>query len=163
MQWVYSHTYAGGGILMSILLVAHGLWAAHAILGATLLAAGQVRSSAGIMGLLLVPAVPLFALGIQQYGSVGAAVVNIGVPLLGIIWFYKRLTRQFGPLLHGRSMGRIGLAGAAMVGVHMVLLYAGMGVIVATIISVVAYGVTLVRLGEIGREDVMMVLPRRSS
>lgn len=159
MQWVYSNQYAGGGLVLSILLVAHGLWAIHAILGSVLIATGHVRASAMMIGFCILPAVPLFAILVGCYGSVGAALANVCLPLLGILLFARRLRHQFGTLLKTRSLLHFGLAAVLMMLVYLLLPQQTLGLIPVLAIALVTYGGTLLFVGEIQPGDITALLP----
>lgn len=158
MQWVYSNQYAGGGLLLSILLVAHGLWAIHAILGSVLIAAGHVRTSAMMMGFCILPAVPLFIIFVGFYGSIGAALANVCLPLLGILLFARRLRRQFGTLLETRSLLHLGLATVLMGLVYLLLPKQTLGLIPVLAVALATYGGTLIFVGEIQQRDLTALL-----
>jgi O-antigen/teichoic acid export membrane protein len=153
MQWVYSNKFSGGGILLSILLVAHGFWAIQAILGFILIAAGQVRKGAAVMGLSLLPALPIFVIFVHYLGSVGAAMANVIIPFITILIFGMLLRQRFGMFLHGRSMSNIGLAGMLMFLTAILLLREEVHLILLYIVSLGMYAVVLILSGEISQKD----------
>ena len=75
MLLVYGSEFAGGGMMLPILVIAHGLWAVHAILGSVLIAArdGWARSRL-VSAAAIVPACALFAGAVYLHGAFGAAV-----------------------------------------------------------------------------------------
>lgn len=161
LQWIYSNKYAGGGLLLSILLVAHGLWAMHAILGSVLLAAGHVRASAGIMGLCILPAIPLFMAGVHVYGGLGAAIANICIPLLGILLFLRLLSRHIGSFLHVPSLIRIGVATSCMVLIYWLLPRHVFGYLPTLILALLTYAGVLLGMREVQWQEFTTILPGR--
>ena len=153
MQWVYSNTFTGGGILLSILLVSQGLWAVHAVLGSVLVAADQARKIAAVMGLSILPALPMFVIFVSLWGSLGAAVAGAVIPLFGVLIFATMLKRQFGTFLDRRSTSNIGLAGTLMFLVYALLPRSEGMLILSPLISLVMYLVTLILSDEITPQD----------
>jgi O-antigen/teichoic acid export membrane protein len=158
MQWVYSNTFTGGGIFLSILLVSQGLWAVHAVLGSVLIAADQARKIAAVMGLSTLPALPIFIIFVFLWGGVGAAVASAVIPFFGVLIFATLLKRQFGTFLDRRSMSNIGLAGALMFLVYGLLPHSEGMLILSPLISLVLYIVTLILSDEITPQDFAVFL-----
>ena len=153
MQWVYSGKFAGGGLLLSLLLVGQGFWAVHAILGSALLAAGSARQLATIMGVSLIPALPVFVILVYLWGSLGAALASIVFPCCGVLLFGVLLRQRLGGFLYGRSMANIGLAGALMFLTHALFPQAEGEFILPLVSGVVVYVATLVLSEEITPQD----------
>jgi O-antigen/teichoic acid export membrane protein len=80
MLLVCGSEFGGGGRLLPILVIAHGLWALHAVLGSVLIALGRVGEIALVTAAAIVPACALFAVAIPCHGVFGAAVVSALVP-----------------------------------------------------------------------------------
>jgi len=161
LQWIYSNQYAGGGVLLSILLIAHGLWALHAILGSVLLALGRVRACAAVMGLLILPAVPMFVAGVHLYGGLGAAVANVCLPLLSIAIFWWWLQRRIGAFFSLDRLARMGAATGCMIAVYLLLLQQTMGYLPILALALCAYGVALFGFGEVQWREIADLLPQR--
>ena len=161
LQWIYSNQYAGGGVLLSILLIAHGLWALHAILGSVLLALGRVRASAAVMGLLILPAVPMFTAGVHFYGGLGAAVANVCLPLLSIAIFWWWLQRRIGVFFSLDRLARMGAATGCMIAVYLLPLQQIIGYLPVLALALCAYGATLFWSGEVEWREIADLLPQR--
>ena len=153
MQWVYSGKFAGGGLLLSLLLVSQGFWAVHAILGSALLAAGRARQLTTLMSLSIIPALSVFVIFVYLWGSRGAAVASVVVPCCCILLFGLLLRQQFGGFLYGRSMSNIGLAGVLMFLTYALFPQAEGMFIPSLVMGVVVYVVTLVLSDEITPQD----------
>jgi O-antigen/teichoic acid export membrane protein len=153
MQWVYSNKFTGGGMLLSILLVSQGLWAVHAILGSVLVAADQARKIAAVMGLSILPSLPIFVICVSLWGSLGAAIAGTVIPFFGILLCATLLKRQFGMFLDRRSMANIGLAGLLMFLVYGLFPRAEEMPLLAYLMSLVVYIVTLILSDEITSQD----------
>ena len=158
MQWVYSGKFAGGGVLLSILLVGEGLWGIHAVLGSALIAANQARKMGLVMGVSIVPALALNMLCIFLWGSVGAAVTKILVPFVGILIFVRLLMQQYGVFWNGRSLFNIGLAGLLMFGSHALLSQDEGMFPFSLLIGIGMYVVTLVGTHELKPRDLTAFL-----
>jgi O-antigen/teichoic acid export membrane protein len=158
MQWVYSNQFTGGGVVLSMLLVSQGLWAVHATFGSVLIAAGKARNIAAVMGLSIMPALPIFAVLVYFWGNLGAAVANTVMPFFAILIFGMLLQQQFGMFLDRRSMGNIGLAGTLMFLVHALLSPSEDMLILSPLVSLVVYIATLILAGEITQQDFAVFL-----
>ena len=161
LQWIYSNQYAGGGVLLSVLLIAHGLWALHAILGSVLIALGCARASAAVMGLLILPAVPMFVAGVHWYGGLGAAIANVCLPLLGAALFWRWLWRRIGAFLRLDRLARMGAAVGCMILVYLLPLQPAIGYWPMLALALFTYGIVLFGSGEVQWREVVELLPKR--
>jgi O-antigen/teichoic acid export membrane protein len=163
MLWVYSDKFAGGGVLLSILLVNHGLAAIHGILSSMLIATGQARKLAAIASLSVIPSLLISVICIYPYGSLGAAVAGVINLLIRVLLFGLLLRQQYGGVLQGQSMVNIALAGTLMFLVNALLPRAEGIFILLHVISVAVYFVALILFDEIGRQDLAVFWPRQKS
>lgn len=161
MQLLYSHHYSGGGLILSVLLVAHGLWAVHAILAFVLVAAGQVGKLALMMAAWLLPALVLFVTLTNAYQGLGAALANVCVPALANSVLLYLVRARFGPFLAWRSFGSIAAAGLLMFALGALVPGDGAMVLVSCALGLVAYGGTLWLLGEVRLEELARLRPGR--
>jgi O-antigen/teichoic acid export membrane protein len=162
MKLVYSSRYAGGDAILVILVIAHGFWAIQAILAAVLVAAGRAWIVGVVTAVSVLASVPLLVGLIRVAGATGAAVAS-GLIALGIIVvFVWLLAQQLGAIVRGQNMARIAGAGVAMALVSVLSSMAGGGVFVATAAGLLAYGGTLIALGEVRAHDFGTLLPRTS-
>jgi len=163
MQWIYSAKFSGGGSLLSILIVGSGLSILVTILAAILIAAGRVKVTAVISSLSLIPSLFVVGIFVKLWGAWGAAWSAVIIPLFVIPLFYLIIVQHFGTFLNKRSMFNIGLSGTLMFLVD-VLLPHGQGVFVLLhIVSLTAYVVSLIILGEIGPKDFALFMPWKIS
>jgi O-antigen/teichoic acid export membrane protein len=163
MQLIYSADFSGGGTILAILIIAHGMWAMQAILAAALVAAGKARILGAVMLLVMPAALPAMSGLIYLAGGIGAAMGTGAIALASTMVFALLLWRQFGAVVQIASMMRIAAAGAAMVAVGAIGSAAGGTIIGATGAGLLAYGGTLALLGEIRARDLAMILPGGST
>jgi O-antigen/teichoic acid export membrane protein len=164
MLLVYGSEFAGGGILLPILVIAHGFWALHAILSSVLIALGRVVTMAWVSAVAIVPACAILAGAIYVQGAVGAAVASAFVPAVLCAIFALLLRAQIGPFLAWRSVARIGLASLLMYGSNVFLageLVGFIPLLIAAMIGVLIYAAVLFVSGEVGREDLAIVFSRK--
>jgi O-antigen/teichoic acid export membrane protein len=164
MPLVYGSEFAGGGMLLPILVIAHGFWALHAILSSVLIALGRVGEIALVSAVAIVPACAIFAGAIYLHGAVGAAVACAlaAAALCAIFgWF---VSAQIGPFLDWRSVGRIGFASLLMYGSNILLTGEWMGFIplhITGMVGMLIYAVVLLVSGEVRREDLAILFSRK--
>ena len=72
MLVIYGSEFGGSGMLLPILVVAHGFWALHAILSSVLIALGRVGEIAWVSAAAIMPASVIFTGAIYLHGAVGA-------------------------------------------------------------------------------------------
>jgi stage V sporulation protein B len=164
MLLVYGSAFGGSGVLLPILVVAHGFWALHAILSSVLIALGRVGEIAWISAAAIVPASVIFTGAIYLYAAVGAAVASTLVPSILCAIFGLILRARIGPFLAWRSVGRIGFASLLMYGSHVSLAgeWAGfIPLLITAMIGVSIYAAALFVLGEVTREDFAIVFSRK--
>jgi stage V sporulation protein B len=164
MLLVYGSEFGGGGRLLPILVIAHGLWALHAILGSVLIALGRVGAIALATAAAIVPACALFAFAIHFHGALGAAVVSALVPAALCAIFGLLLRTQIGPFLVWRSVARIGFASLLMYSSSILLTDEFIGFIplhIAVAVSVLVYVAVLFVSGEVRREELAIVFSRK--
>ena len=159
MQWIYSQEFAGGGLLLSILVVGEGMHTLQAILGSVLNAAGEARKAAAVTILSLIPSLAMLVIFIHFLGVIGAALSSALMPLFGVVIFSGAIWQRFGTLLKKRSLCNIGLAGSLMFLVDALFPEADGFFILLHTIGLVVYVASLVVLGEITRQDVASFLP----
>ena len=161
MQMIYSDAFAGGGLLVSILLVSEGLYTIQTILASSLHAAGQMRATAGVILSALLPSIGILILFTKWAGVVGAALSSAAIPLIGISFFTVMLWRRFGPLMPARSVLRITLAAVVMVVIDALIPTGdGWGMLLHGV-GLVGYAVILVALGEVTRQEIGAMMPGR--
>ena len=114
MQWIYSKDFAGGGVILSLLVAGEGLRVVHAILGAVLNGAGEARKAAMITTVSLVPAVAMMILFIDLWGGAGAALSSTMITLASSVILGVLVWRRFGTLMTLGSAFKIGGAGCLM-------------------------------------------------
>jgi stage V sporulation protein B len=164
MLVIYGSEFGGSGMLLPILVVAHGFWALHAILSSVLIALGRVGEIAWVSAAAIMPASVIFTGAIYLYAAVGAAVASALVPAILCAIFGVILRAQIGPFLAWRSVGRIGFASLLMYGSHVFLAgeWAGfIPLLITAMIGVLIYGAALFVLGEVTREDFAIVFSRK--
>jgi O-antigen/teichoic acid export membrane protein len=164
MLLVYGSEFKGGGMLLPILVVAHGFWALHAILSSVLIALGRVGDIALVSAAAIAPACTIFAVAIHFHGAFGAAVVSALVPATLCAIFGLFIRAQIGPFLVWRSVARIGSASLLMYASSILLADEFMGFIplqVTGVISVWVYVAVLFVSGEVTREDFATVFSRK--
>lgn len=160
MQWIYSSRYAGGGVMLVLLTIAHGFWAVQAILGAVLVAIGRARSLGALTALTMVLHVPVLVILIHAAGALGAATAIVLVALSNVIAFATLLWREFGAILNLQTMRRIAMAATLMVTVSALISSLGGGVAAVIAAGLLAYAAALTLLAEIRLEDFAAVLAR---
>ncbi len=161
MRFIYSEAFAGGGLLLGLLVVSEGLYTIQAILGSVLHGAGEMRKTAVVIILSLIPYLALLVGLTHVAGAVGAAWAAVVTPLIGIGVFGVMIGRRFGPLLPRDRVIKLALAGGLMFGVEALLpdvegwwmLLHGVGLVV--------YALTLIVCREITWEDVHTILPAK--
>jgi PST family polysaccharide transporter len=159
MQFMYSKKFSGGGLLLSILVVSEGLYTVQAIMGSTLHAAGEMRKTAVVIILALLPSVSVMILFIHFGGVVGAALSSVVTPLFGISVFSVAIWRRFGTLLQPRTAVNLLLAGGLMFGVDVLLpKIEGWGILLHGL-GLGVYLAVLVARGELTGQDIAAVLP----
>ena len=163
MRLIYSSRYSGGGTILAILIMAHGMWAMQAILAAALVAAGKARILGAVVFLTMPVALPAMSGLIYLAGGIGAAMGTGAIAVVITIVFAVLLWRQFGAVVQIASMMRIAGAGAAMVAAGAIGSSAGGGIIGATGAGLLAYGGALALLGEISTRDLTTILPGASA
>jgi stage V sporulation protein B len=156
LQFVYSKDFSGGGIIFGLLVVGEGLQTVHAILGTVLTAAGQARKAALVTCASIVPSVGMLVFLIHVSGATGAALSNALSTLISGLFLGVFAWKRFGSLMNERSVRNIVIASGIMFLVFGMfaqldsfLLPCGAGL--------AAYGVTLVALREIKREDLALI------
>jgi O-antigen/teichoic acid export membrane protein len=163
MQLLYSNQFAGGGTILRVLLLAHGLWAVHAIFSFVLVATGEVGKLAIAMALSLPPSLLLFVGLIEVWQGVGAAVANVIVPALVSCLFFVLIKTRLGQFLPLRSLALIAVAGLLMLATGAAIGSDGGMVFVSCPLGLLVYGAALWALGEVRREDLERLLPGRRS
>ncbi|PON19166.1 hypothetical protein C2W62_04230 [Candidatus Entotheonella serta] len=161
MQFIYSEAFAGGGVLLGLLVVSEGLYTMQAILGSVLHAAGEMRKAAVVILLTLLPYLGLLVALTYMGGAVGAVWAAVVTPLLGIVVFGVMIWRRFGALLLPHRVGKLALAGSLMFATEALwpelegwwMLLHGVGLAV--------YAVTLIACREITWADVQTILPAK--
>ncbi len=161
MLFIYSDAFAGGGLLLGLLVVSEGLYTIQAILGSVLHGAGEMRKTAMIILLALIPYVGLLIVLTYMVGAVGAVWAAVVTPLFGIVVFSVMIRRRLGSLLPQHRVLKLALAGGLMFGVEALLpdlegwwmLLHGMGLVI--------YALTLIVCREITWEDVHTILPTK--
>jgi O-antigen/teichoic acid export membrane protein len=164
MLLVYGSGFAGGAILLPILVIAQGFWALHAILSSVLIALGRAREIALVSAAAIVPACALLTGAVYLHGAVGAAVASALLPAALCAIFGLLLRAQIGAFLAWRSVGRIGLASLLMYGCNIFLAGESTGFIpllITAMLGVLIYGAVLFVSGEVGREDFAIVFSRK--
>jgi O-antigen/teichoic acid export membrane protein len=159
MQFMYSKNFSGGGLLLSILVVSEGLYTLQAIMGSTLHAAGEMRKTAVVIILALLPSLIVMVLFIQIGGVVGAALSSVVTPLLGISVFSVTIWRRFATLVQPRTLINLALAGGLMFGVDAFLPETeGWGMLLHGL-GLAVYLAVLVARGELTWQDVAAIVP----
>ena len=159
MQAMYSEQFAGGGLLLAILVVSEGLYTLQAIMGSILHAAGQMRKTAVVIISILLPSVIVTVLCVHFYGVVGGAISSVVTPLFGISIFGVSIWRRFGTLINLSTLMNLVLAGVLMFGIDALLPETDGWTMLLHGIGVVVYATTLVLRGEVSWQDVMILLP----
>jgi O-antigen/teichoic acid export membrane protein len=150
---VYSSKYVGGDLVRVVLVSAHGFWAIQAILAAVLVALGRAWIVAIVTAVSVLASVPLLVGLIRVAGATGAA-IGSGLIALGIIVvFAALLSQQLGTIVRRQNMTGIASVTAAMALVSLLGFAVGGGSFVATAAGLLAYGGTLIALGEVKADD----------
>jgi stage V sporulation protein B len=164
MLFVYGSQFEGGGVLLPILVIAHGFWALHAILSAVLIALGRVGEIASVSAAAIVPACAILTGAIYLHGAVGAAVASGLVPAILCAIFGLFLRARIGPFLAWRSVARLGFAALLMFSSNILLARQFMGFIplhITAMISLLVYVAVLLASREVTREDFAIVFSRK--
>jgi O-antigen/teichoic acid export membrane protein len=164
MLLVYGSEFGAGGMLLPILVIAHGFWALHAILSSVLIALGRVGEIALVSAAAIVPACAIFTGAIYLHGAVGAAVANALVPATLCTIFGLFLRAQIGRFLAWRSVARLGFASLLMYSSNILLAREFMGFIplhITAMISLLVYVAVLFVSREVTREDFAIVFSRK--
>jgi hypothetical protein len=69
LMQIYSKDYAGGGVILALLVAGEGLHVIHAIFGTALAAAGEARKAAMVTMVSLIPALGLLILFTHAWGG----------------------------------------------------------------------------------------------
>jgi O-antigen/teichoic acid export membrane protein len=159
MQFMYSKNFSGGGLLLSILVVSEGLYTMQAIMGSTLHAAGEMRKTAVVIILALLPSLIVMVLFIQIGGVVGAALSSVVTPLFGISVFSITIWRRFATLVQSRTLLNLALAGGLMFAVDACLPeIEGWGMLLHGL-GLGVYLTVLVARGELTWRDIAAMVP----
>ncbi len=159
--FIYSDAFAGGGLLLGLLVLSEGLYTMQAILGSVLHGAGEMRKAAVVIIVALIPYLGLLVGLTHIGGAVGAVWAAVVTPLLGIVVFGVMIRQRLGALLPLRRVAKLALAGGLMFGTEALLpplegwwmLLHGIGLAV--------YAVTLIACREVTWEDVQTILPTK--
>ncbi len=161
MLFIYSEAFAGGGLLLGLLVVSEGLYTVQAILGSVLHAAGEMRKAAVVILLALMPYLGLLVVLTHIVGVVGAVWAAVVTPLLGIVVFGAMIRRRFGSLLPRHRVVKLALAGGLMFGTEALLPDLGGWWMLLHGIGLVVYVVTLMVCREITWADMETILPAK--
>lgn len=161
MRLIYSEAFAGGGFLLGLLVVSEGLYTIQAILGSVLHGAGDMRKTAVVIILSLIPYLALLVVLTHVAGAVGAVWAAVVTPLIGIGAFGVMIGKRFGPLLPRDRVVKLALAGGLMFGVEMLLPdVEGWGMLLHGV-GLAVYALTLIVCREVTWEDVHTILPAK--
>ena len=159
MQWIYSSEFAGGGVILSLLLIAEGLLLIHAILGTALTAAGEARKAAIVTLVSLLPALGAFILFVHLWGGAGAAFSSALTTLLSGTTLAVLVWRRFNRLMNKRSAVNIALAACLMFLMFTLSSMFEFFFLLSCAAGLAAYFIALIGLGEISRRDFAALLP----
>jgi stage V sporulation protein B len=159
LQWIYSKDFSGGGLILSFLVVGEGLHVIHAILGTSLIAAGEARKAAVVVIASLIPAIGMLILFVSNWGAAGAAFSNLLIILISAAILSILARRRFNTLMNKRSVCNILLASFLMFLVFFLLSRTGLNILVPCTAGLVAYFMVLIATREITRQDVAAFLP----
>ncbi|WP_089935230.1 lipopolysaccharide biosynthesis protein [Candidatus Entotheonella palauensis] len=161
MLFIYSEAFAGGGLLLGLLVVSEGLYTIQAIFGSVLHGAGEMRKTAVMIMLALIPYLALLVGLTHISGAVGAVWAAVVTPLLGIAVFGAMIRRRFGSLMPQHRVVKLALAGGLMFGTEWLLPDLEGWWILLHGIGLVVYAVTLMVCREITWDDVHAMLPAK--
>ncbi len=161
MQFIYSEAFAGGGLLLGLLVVSEGLYTIQAILGSVLHGAGDMRKTAVVIILSLIPYLALLVGLTYVAGAVGAAWAAVMTPLIGIGVFGAMIAKRFGALLPRDRVIKLVVAGGLMFGVEALLPDVEGWWILLHGLGLAVYALTLIVCREITREDLYSILPAK--
>lgn len=162
MVFLFSNSYLEGGLFLSILAFS-AVFAAFKILFASMLTArGEPYLCAIALSLLIPVGFCSNYLLIPAYGAVGAAYSSVityflGAAILGILAY-----RRFHSLIDMRSFLRITIAALAMAGVAIQFQVTGPALIGFYLANLAIYGFLLILFGEIGRDDLKLIMVWRT-
>jgi stage V sporulation protein B len=159
MQWIYSSDFAGGGVILAVLVAGEGLRVIQAVLGAVLNGAGQARKATIITTVSLVPALGMLVLFIHLWGGVGAALAGAATTLTSSVVLGVLVWRRFGTLMHRRSARNIAVAGGLMFSVFALVSSREGVVLLAYVAALATYGTLLVVLREVTRHELAAFVP----
>ena len=162
MQWIYSETYSGGGLILSLLVVGYGLSTVQAILASILIAADKVKATAALTIVALLPAT-LVTIGLVQAAAAnGAALASMAIPLFAIIPSGFLMMKHCHMSFDLRSMMNIGVAGALMFVIDSQLPRGSGGALLLHAVSLLVYAGALVALREVTWDDLELLRRRRT-
>jgi stage V sporulation protein B len=160
IQWIYSKDFSGGGLVLSLLVVGEGIHLVHAILCSALTAAGQARRAAVLETLTLVPAAAMYMFLIHNWGATGAALSNVLIGLIGNLILGILVWKRFATFMSKRSALNIGVSAGLMFLVFQLLSKIDGIIIMPYAGGLAAYGIGLLVLQEITRQDFAGLVPR---
>ena len=159
MQWIYSKEFAGGGVILSLLVAGEGLRVPHAIFGAALNAAGEARKAAVITFVSLVPVTAMLIFLIHIWGGTGAALSSALTLLMSNVILGTLVWKRFGTLMNKRSAYNIGVAGCLMFLVFALLSNFELSFFLPYAGALLAYCASLIVSQEITRQDFTAFVP----
>ena len=159
IQLIFSKDFSGGGVILSLLVVAGGLRVVHAILGAVLNAAGDARKAAVVTIVTILPALAILILLIYLWGAAGAALSSVVTILASCVILGIMVWNRFGALMNKRSTWNIGVAGGLMFLVFALLSYLDGIFILPYAGGLAAYVTSLLVSQEITRQDFAAFVP----
>jgi O-antigen/teichoic acid export membrane protein len=159
IQWIYSKDFSGGGLVLSLLVAGEGIHLVHAILCSALTAAGQARRAAVLEILTLAPAVAMYMFLIHNWGAAGAALSSVLIGLLGNLILGILVWKRFATFMSKRSALNIGVSACLMFLVFQLLSKFDGIIIMPYAGGLAAYGIGLLVLQEITRQDFAGLVP----
>ena len=164
MALVFSGPYSLGAPYLQVLAAAHGgFFTLFFMLGYVGIASGAERGMALIIAALLPLAFVAETILTRELGAIGAALGALTATAAGTFAVAALLWRQIGPLIDGRLVLQLLVAGAAMAGGASLINATGFVLLLEMAAVTAGYGIVLLLIGAVRPSDLALIIRQRAS